>query len=182
MNPERYLNKNTLMITILLVTSSILIINNVSAPPVVYNETLSPIYRNFSGVSSVFVINNTGTINGNFALNHYLENDTPVASETKQINAGQSLTIDLSQSAPFANDPFTGYVIITADQPFVAEIQPTPTPTPTASPSPTSTSSPFYSPTPEPQPLEDQSLTLYVVGAAITVAAIGLIVFILKKK
>jgi len=72
--------------------------------------------------------------------------------------------------------------MITADQPFVAEIQPTPTPTPPAIPSPTSTSSPFYSPTPEPQPLEDQSLTLYVVGAAITVAAIGLIVFILKKK
>jgi len=91
MNPERSLNKNMLMITILLVTASFLIINNVIAAAV-YNETLSPIYRNSSiarGVSSVFVINNTGTSNGNFALDYYLENDSHVASETKQINAGQ---------------------------------------------------------------------------------------------
>jgi len=206
MNPVRSLNKKTLMITILLVTLSFMIINYVSAPSVVYDETLSPIYRDSSGDSSVFVINNTGTVNGNFALDYYLENGTHVASENKQINAGQSLTIDLSQSAPFANDPFTGYVIISADQPFVAEIQtlptptpsPTPTPTPTPSPtptpnltptptpapspSPTPTSSPFYSPTPEPQPSEDQPLILYAVGAAITIAVIGLIVFILKKK
>jgi hypothetical protein len=205
MNPGRVFTKNTLMITILLFTSSFLMINYVSAPPSVYDETLSPIYRDSSGTSSVFVINNTGTIDGNFALDYYLENDTHVASETKQINAGQSLTIDLAQSAPFATDPFAGYVIITADQPFVAEIQalpaptptlspistptpaptppsPTPTPAPTPSSSPTPTSSPFYSPTPEPQPSEDQSLILYAVGAAITVAAIAVIVFILKKK
>ena len=206
MNPKRALTKNTLMITILLFASSFLIINHVSAPAVIYDETLSPIYRDSSGASSVFVINNRETINGNFALDYYLENDTHVATETKQINAGQSLTIDLAQSAPFTNDPFTGYVIITADQPFTAEIQtlptPTPTPTPTSTPtpaptststptpiptptpssSPTPTSSPFYSPTPEPQPSENQSLILYSLGAAITVAAIGVIVFILKKK
>jgi hypothetical protein len=121
MNLKSSLNKNTLIIAILFITSSFLVINYVSAPPV-YNETLSPIYRDSSGVSSVFVINNTGTVNGNFALGYYLENDTHVATENKQITAGQSLTIDLSQSAPFANDPFTGYVIISADVAFAAEI------------------------------------------------------------
>jgi len=204
MNPTRALKKNALIITILLATSSFLIVNNVGA--LVYNETLSPIYRNSSGDSSVFIINNTATSTGNFVLDYYFENDTHVASENRQINAGQLLTIDLSQSAPFANDPFTGYVIITADQPFTAEIEPLPTPiptptptptptltptptptstltpTPTPSPSSTPTSSPFESPTPEPQPSEDQTLILYAVGAAITVAIIGLIVFILKNK
>ena len=206
MKPKRVLNKNALIMAILLATSSFLIVNNVSAPPLVYNETLTPIYRDSSGVSSVFIINNTGAIDGNFALDYYLEDDTHVASENRQITAGQLLTIDLSQSAPFANDPFTGYVIITADQPFNAEIQtlPTPTPTPTLtpiptptptltpiptptptlapSPAPTPTSSPVYSPTPEPQPSENQPLVLYAVGVAITVAIIGLIMFILKKK
>lgn len=198
MNPTSSLNKITLIITILLIASSFLISTVTSAVP--YEEMLSPIYRDSSGYSSVFVVNNTGTITGNFALDYYLENDTHVASENKQINADQSLTIDLSQSAPFANDPFTGYVNITADVAFDAEILPqpsptstptptpsptsTPTPTPTSnpSPSPTPTSSPFYSPTPEPQPSEDQSLTLYVIGAIITVAVIGVIVFILRKK
>ncbi|MBN1357660.1 hypothetical protein JW988_02725 [Candidatus Bathyarchaeota archaeon] len=120
MNPKISLNKNMLMITILLVTSSFLIDKVTSVG--VYTETLSPIYRDSSGVSSVFVINNNGTINGNFALDYYLENDTHLATENKQINTGQSLTIDLSQSAPFTNDPFTGYVIISADVPFDAEI------------------------------------------------------------
>jgi hypothetical protein len=122
MNPKSSLNKNTLIIAILLITSSYLVINYVSASPLVYDETLSPIYRDSSGYSSVFVINNTGTVNGNFALDYYLENDTHVGYENKQITANQSLTIDLSQSAPFANDPFTGYVIINADVPFSAEI------------------------------------------------------------
>jgi hypothetical protein len=97
------------------------LINNVTSA-VVYHETLSPIYRDSSGYSSVFVINNTSTIDGNFALDYYLENDTYVATENRQITAGQSLTIDLSQSAPFSNDPFTGYVTISADVPFAAEI------------------------------------------------------------
>ena len=91
---------------------------------------------NCFGDSSVFIINNTATSTGNFALDYYLENDTHLASENRQINAGQLLIIDLSQSAPFTNDPLTGYVIITADQPFTAEIQPLPTPTPTPTPTP----------------------------------------------
>ena len=208
MNPKLSLNTTTLMLTILLVTSSFLIIKPVTSATV-YNETLSPIYRDSSGASSVFVITNTATSDGNFLLDYYLENDTHVASENRQISAGQSLTIDLSQSALFANlyDSFIGYVIISADQPFVAEIQllptpspaptpspsptanPSPTPSPTPSPAPTSTFSPsptpavspFYSPTPEPQP-SDQLLIFYAVGAIIAVAVIGLIVFILKKK
>ena len=129
MNPKSSLNKNTLIITILLITSSFLI--NKVASMDIYDETLSPIYRDSSGVSSVFVINNTETIDGNFALYYHLENDTQVGYENKQINAGQLLAIDLSQSAPFANDPFTGYVIINADVAFTAEILPAPTPTPT---------------------------------------------------
>ena len=120
MNSKSYLNKTKLIIAVLFITSSFLV-SKVSSVDV-NNETLSPIYRDSSGVSSVFVINNTGTINGNFTLDYYLENDTHVGSENKQITANQSLTIDLSQSAPFANDPFTGYVIITADVPFTAEI------------------------------------------------------------
>jgi len=200
MKPMRALSKNVLIMTILLATSSFLIVNNVSA--LVNNETLSPIYRNLSGDSSVFIINNTATSTGNFALDYYLENDTHVASENRQINAGQLLTIDLSQSAPFTNDPFMGYVIITSDQPFTAEIQPLPTPTPTptqtptptpiptqiptptpnVSPSPTPTISPSNSPTPEPQPLEGQSIILYATIAAIAITIIGLIVFILIKK
>jgi hypothetical protein len=119
MSPKT-LNKNTLIIAILLITSSFFISKVTSVVP--YDETLSPIYRDSSGYSSVFVINNTGTVNGNFALDYYLENDTHVGSENKQLTVNQSLTIDLSQSAPFANDPFTGYVVITADVPFSAEI------------------------------------------------------------
>lgn len=120
MNPKSSLNKNKLIIIVFLIALSFLVIKVTSA--VVYEETLSPIYRDSSGYSSVFVINNTDTINGNFALFYYLENDTQLGYEDKQIAGGELLTIDLSQSAPFENDPFIGYVVITADVPFTTEI------------------------------------------------------------
>lgn len=193
MNPKSSLNKSMFIISILLITTSFLNINVTSAanPNI---KMLTPIYRNSSGYSSIFVINNTGTANGNFGLDYYLENDSHVASENKQIAAGQSLTIDLSQSAPFPNDPFTGYVNITADVLFAAEIlltptpaptptsTPTPTPTTTASPSPSLTNSPVYSPTPEPQQTEPEIILGVAIVVAVFCAGLGLLFYLVRRR
>ena len=58
---------------------------------------------------------------------------------------------------------------------------PSPQPTPTPSVEPTPTASPLDSPTPSPEPQEGPPIALIAVGAAVALAFIGLIFFLIKK-
>jgi hypothetical protein len=59
---------------------------------------------------------------------------------------------------------------------------PSPQPTPTPSVEPTPTASPLDSPTPNPEPQEGPPIALIAVGAAVALAFIGLIFFLIKKR
>jgi hypothetical protein len=58
---------------------------------------------------------------------------------------------------------------------------PTPSPSPTPTPSPSPTPSPQPTPTPEPQPPEKAQISPYAIAAAIALALISAVAFILKK-
>jgi hypothetical protein len=106
---------------------------------------LEPIHKNTTtGLFSVFSIVNTGTATANYAVQFFWPNDEYVSGDNFQLQPGRgctdpcnntcqvSLHYDMS-SSPLGEDPFTGYVVISSDQPFDAcinrsDLQVTPSP------------------------------------------------------
>jgi hypothetical protein len=132
----------------------------------------------------------TATPERGWMLNHWLFDSVNIGSENP---IGVLMDRDHVLVAVFSEEPTPSPTPSPSPSPTPGSASsptPTPSPSPIESPSPTTspsvtptpTASPSETPTPEPQPSESQPFVLVGVGIVIVFAAIGLAVFILKKK
>lgn len=125
-------NVAVLSFYIFLLFSSSLIFPSSVEGAAVHSVRLEPIYKNTGkNLFSVFSIVNTSLVTADYAVEFFWSNDEYVSGDNFQLQPGggctdpctnicqPGLTYDMS-STPFSEDPFTGYVVISSDQPFEA--------------------------------------------------------------